>query len=82
MHKWIVSIKSRELKEALELLETAGLVTRISQTSGSGIPLSAGIHESMFKVLFIDVGLFHAISGVYSETAKRDRISTPFSRVL
>lgn len=65
------SIKSRELKEALELLETAGVVTRISQTSGSGIPLSAGIHESIFKVLFIDVGLFHAISGVYSETAKK-----------
>lgn len=65
------SIKSRELKEALELLETAGVVTRISQTSGSGIPLSAGIHESIFKVLFIDVGLFHAISGVYSETAQK-----------
>lgn len=64
------NIKSRELKEALELLETAGVVTRVRQTTGSGIPLAAGVHESFFKVVFLDVGLFHAISGVYSDTAK------------
>ena len=48
------AIKSRELKEALELLETAGVVTRVRQTSGSGLPLAAGVHESIFKVLFLD----------------------------
>ncbi len=34
-------VKSRDLKEALELLETAGIVTRILQTSGAGLPLAA-----------------------------------------
>ena len=63
-------VKSEKLKEALELLETAGIVTRVRQTSGYGIPLSTGAHESIFKVLFTDVGLLHAISGIYSETAK------------
>ncbi len=71
-------IKSRELKEALELLETAGIVTRVRQTSGSGLPLTAGVHESIFKVLFLDVGLFHAISGIYSETAKEKDFTAIF----
>ncbi len=62
-------VKSRELKDALELLETAGVVTRIRQTSGAGIPLSSGVHESIFKVMFLDIGLFHAICGIYTETA-------------
>jgi hypothetical protein len=63
-------VKSRDLKEALELLETAGVVTRVRQTSGSGIPLNAGAHESYFKMLFLDIGLVHAITGIYSETVK------------
>lgn len=71
-------IKSRELKDALELLETAGIVTRIRQTSGAGIPLAAGVHESIFKVLFLDIGLFHAISGIYSETAKEEDFTAIF----
>jgi len=62
-------VKSEKIKEALELLETAGILTRVKQTSGSGLPLSSGIHESIFKIIFLDIGLFHAISGVYSETA-------------
>jgi len=72
------SIKSRELKEALELLELAGIVSRVKQTSGSGLPLSVGVHESIFKVLFLDVGLFHAISGIYSETAKEKDFNAIF----
>jgi uncharacterized protein len=71
-------IKSEKIKEALELLETAGILTRIRQTSGSGIPLSSGVHESIFKVIFLDIGLFHAISGVYSETAKEKDFNAIF----
>ena len=72
------SIKSREIKEALELLEAAGIVTRVRQTSGSGLPLSAGVHESFFKVLFLDVGLFHSVSGVYKEPAKEKDLTAIF----
>jgi len=72
------AIKSRELKEALELLETAGVVTRVRQTTGSGLPLAAGVHESIFKVLFLDVGLLHAISGIYTDTAKQKDFTAIF----
>jgi uncharacterized protein len=47
-------VKAGKIKEALELLETAGIVKRIRQTSGAGLPLSVGVHESIFKVLFLD----------------------------
>jgi predicted AAA+ superfamily ATPase len=64
-------IKSRELKEATELLEQAGILYRIRQTSGAGIPLEAGVKDNFFKPLFLDIGLLHALSGIYSETARQ-----------
>lgn len=72
------SIKSRDLKEALELLETAGIVTRIRQTSGADLPLAAAVHESIFKVIFLDIGLFHAISGIYSDTVREKDFTAIF----
>jgi len=71
-------IKSRDLKDALELLETAGIVHRVRQTSGAGVPLSAGVHESFFKVIFLDVGLFYAISGIYSEVIREKELTAIF----
>jgi hypothetical protein len=62
-------LKSRELKEALELLETAGVITRVRMSTGSGLPLSSNTDDLFFKVIFLDIGLFHAISGLYAETA-------------
>jgi predicted AAA+ superfamily ATPase len=70
--------KSRELKEAVELLETAGIVTRVWQTNGAGVPLSGNINESYFKVIFLDIGLFHAISGIYAETARENDFTAIF----
>lgn len=72
------SIKSRELKQALELLEMAGIVSRVRQTGGSGLPLAVGVHDSFFKVIFLDIGLFHAISGLYTETAKEQKLTAIF----
>jgi predicted AAA+ superfamily ATPase len=70
--------KSRDIKAALELLETAGILTRVRQTSGSGLPLSANVHESFFKIIFLDIGLFHAISGIYSETIRETDLTAIF----
>jgi len=70
--------KSRELKEALELLETAGILTRVWQTNGAGVPLAGDINESYFKVIFLDIGLFHAISGIYAETAMESDFTAIF----
>ena len=64
------TIKSRELKEALELLEKAGVVKKIKRTSGAGLPLEAGVKDTYFKVLFLDVGLLHAVNGIYLDTVQ------------
>jgi hypothetical protein len=48
----------------------AGIVRRISRTSGAGVPLQAGIKENHFKVLFMDIGLLHAVNEIYTNTAQ------------
>lgn len=50
-------MKSRDIKEALYLLQNAGLIYPVYSTSGSGIPLASVINEKKFKVLFLDIGL-------------------------
>ena len=72
------TIKSRELKEALELLEKAGVVKKIKRTSGAGLPLEAGVKDAFFKVLFLDVGLLHAVNGIYPDTVQAKDFTTLF----
>jgi len=55
---------SVQAKEALELLEMAGLVYKVYHTSGQGIPLGSGINYKKFKVLLHDNGIFQQISGL------------------
>ncbi|MBA7525611.1 hypothetical protein ES705_17764 [subsurface metagenome] len=61
------SMQSRDLKEALELLEKAGVVYRIKQTGGEGLPLEANTKEKHFKTIFLDIGLIQNICGLSSE---------------
>ena len=49
--------KSRELKEALELLEKASLLHRVYHSSANGAPLHAEQDDRKFKVIFFDTGL-------------------------
>jgi predicted AAA+ superfamily ATPase len=70
--------KSRELKEAVELLETAGVLYRIKRTGGAGLPLEAGVKENYFKVVFLDIGLMHAVNGLYSETIKENDLTAVY----
>jgi len=49
--------KSRELKEALDLLEKASLIHRVYHSSANGIPLYAEGDDKKFKVIFFDTGL-------------------------
>lgn len=50
-------IKSRELGDALDLLEMAGILYKIYHSSSNGIPLKAESDLKKFKVLFFDTGL-------------------------
>ena len=55
-------IRARELKVALDQLESAGLIHRIYATAAAGIPLSAQLKRNQFKLLFLDIGLIqHAL---------------------
>ncbi|HRZ78670.1 MAG TPA: AAA family ATPase [bacterium] len=58
------SLKSREIKPALELLEMAQVIHRIRHSSSNGVPLGAECNDSIFKTILIDVGLSQAILGL------------------
>lgn len=62
------TIQSRELKEALELLEKAGVVYRVKRTGGEGVPLEANADERHFKTIFLDTGLMQNLCGLNNET--------------
>lgn len=53
--------KKRELDPALELLEKAGLLNKITQSAGQGIPIGAQANLDDFKIIFLDVGLCQAL---------------------
>ena len=60
-------MQSRDLKEALILLEKAGVVYRVKHTGGNGLPLEAQSKENIFKVVFLDIGLMQNICGLGSD---------------
>jgi uncharacterized protein len=51
-----------QAKEAIALLEMAGLVYKVYHTSGEGIPLGAGANYKKFKALLHDIGIFQQLS--------------------
>lgn len=67
--------KSREIKEALMLLETAGIIYRVKNTSGEGIPLESHAKDRYFKVIFLDIGLMHMINGISREIVLGDNLT-------
>ena len=66
--------RSRELKNAISLLEHAGVLKRIVATTASGLPLSATLQEKKFKLLFLDIGLVQCKSGLNSSALLNDDI--------
>lgn len=62
--KMDADFRSRDLKEAITMLEYAGVVKRIYATSASGLPLSATLNEKKFKLHFLDVGLAQRKTGL------------------
>lgn len=68
------SVPARELKQALTLLEKAGIVYRVKQTSGDSLPLEAGASDRNFKVVFLDVGLMQNLCGLSGDLLSADDI--------
>lgn len=61
---------SRDLKEALFLLEKAGVLYRVLSTSSHGLPFQT--NENKFKIIFLDVGLMQRACGLDKEIAMSD----------
>jgi len=72
------SIKSRELKDALQLLELAGILIRVKNSNGDGLPLEAHAKENYFKAIFLDIGLVHRLSGVSGEIISQKDLNSIF----
>lgn len=69
--------QSKSLMLAIDLLEKAGVLTRIYHTAASGIPLSLGQNEKIFKFLFLDVGLVCGLLGLDHSEIKRIYFDPP-----
>ncbi len=71
-------MKSGELQAGLEMLEMAGIVTRIKNTSGAGLPLELNAKNNYFKTIFLDIGLMHCALGIHQEIAKEKELTAIF----
>ena len=49
--------RSVQIKEALELLKMAGLITPVVHTAANGLPLGAEANDNFIKYLYLDSGL-------------------------
>jgi predicted AAA+ superfamily ATPase len=56
--------RKRELAPALDLLVKAGVLHRIYQSSGQGIPIGATANYDKYKLMLLDVGLTQALLGL------------------
>lgn len=55
--------KSSVVKEALNLLALAGLITPVIHTSANGLPLGAEENHNFIKYLFFDLGVMQSMLG-------------------
>ena len=53
-----------QIKEALALLEKAGLIYAVTHSAGNGLPLGAEINDKKRKYLLLDTGIFQRILGL------------------
>ena len=55
---------ARDMKHAIELLRKAGLLHPIYATGAGGLPLLSGIKETIFKLLFLDIGMVEQVMDI------------------
>ncbi len=53
-----------QIKEALSLLEKAGLIYAVTHSAGNGLPLGAESNDKKRKYLLLDTGIFQRIVGL------------------
>jgi hypothetical protein len=63
--------KARDVRASIDMLSWAGVIHRILHTSGAGLPLSAQADDTVFKTLFLDVGLMNTLCGAQPLTLEQ-----------
>ena len=53
-----------QIKEAIQLLEMAGLIYKVTHTAANGLPLGAEANPQKAKIILFDIGIFHRILGL------------------
>jgi len=56
--------KSATIKSDIELLCQAKILTKVIHSHCSGLPLHGDLEEKIYKLIFLDVGLMNATSGI------------------
>jgi uncharacterized protein len=56
--------RTSNIKEAIDILISAKLLTPTYHSSCNGIPLKAEINEKAYKLFFLDIGLFNSLCGL------------------
>lgn len=64
--------QSRTVKRLLDLLIHARLVSKVTHSDSSDIPLGAEARSDVYKLLLLDVGLLNAILGLPWEVIRRE----------
>lgn len=58
------AVKQASIKQAVHLLSTARLCHVVQSTDANGIPIGAEVHDKIFKMILIDVGLASTLLGL------------------
>lgn len=75
--------RAKAYRAAITWLTEAGLTTRVRRVSKPGIPLSAYVNDSSFKLFTLDVGLLGAMAGLDSKSViSGSRVFTEFKGSL
>lgn len=74
--------RGRDYRSPIQWLEDAGLVTKVAKIKKPGIPLSAYVDETYFKLYLLDIGLLGAATNLSSRTLlEDDRLFTEYKGV-
>ena len=55
--------QARDMKAAIDLLVKARVITKVTHSNASGLPLGAGMNSKMYKLYFLDIGLVNTMCG-------------------
>ncbi|MEW6041131.1 MAG: AAA family ATPase [Elusimicrobiota bacterium] len=64
--------RSRDLKNALNLLALAGIVKPVYFTKASGLPLASQVNEQKLKLNFMDIGLMQNSCGLQGQLSVKE----------